>query len=164
MKKHILVPTHTIEELTLIKNKSNDEGLKLKLRALINLKKGKAVKVIASDLLVSRQSLSEWQRRYNTEGIPGLVTNKGGRPEGNPLWDTTIFTTLTDHITEAGGYWSVPLMQEWIENKYTKTIPLQTIWYHLCLLEFSYKSARPHPYKGDLKRQESFKKGALLNK
>lgn len=164
MKKHTLVPAHTIEELTLIKNKSTDEGLKLKLRALINLKKGKSVKEVAVNLLVSRQSLSQWQRRYNTEGIVGLVTNKGGRSEGNPVWDTAIFTTLTDHIKEVGGYWSVPLMQEWIEDRYTKTIPLQTIWYHLCLLEFSYKSARPHPYKGDIKRQDSFKKGALLSR
>jgi transposase len=155
---------HTIQELITIKNKSKDEGLKLKLRALINLKKGKAVKDVALDLLVSRQSLSEWQRRYNTEGIAGLYTNKGGRPEGNPTWDTSIFTALTIHVKETGGYWSVPLMQQWIEKQYSKTIPLQTIWYHLCLLEFSYKSARPHPYKGDKERQEAFKKGALLSR
>jgi transposase len=164
MKKHTLVPIHTIQELTIIKSKSHDDGLKLKLRALINLKKGKAVKDVAEDLLVSRQSLSEWQRRYNTEGIAGLQTNKGGRPEGNPTWDTSIFTALTTHVTETGGYWSVPLMQQWIQKQYTKTIPLQTIWYHLCLLEFSYKSARPHPYKGDRERQEAFKKGALLSR
>jgi transposase len=164
MKKHTLVPIHTIQELITIKNKSKDEGLKLKLRALINLKKGKAVKDVAENLLVSRQSLSEWQRRYNTEGIVGLHTNKGGRPEGNPTWDTDIFTTLTTHVEETGGYWSVPLMQQWIEKQYSKTIPLQTIWYHLCLMEFSYKSARPHPYKGDKERQEAFKKGALLSR
>lgn len=164
MKKHTLIPSHTIQELTTIKNKSNDDGLKLKLRALINLKKGKAVKDVAEELVVSRQSLSQWQRRYNTGGIAGLATNKGGRPEGNPTWDTSIFTALTTHIKEAGGYWSVPLMQQWIEKQYVKTIPLQTIWYHLCLLEFSYKSARPHPYKGDKERQEAFKKGALLSR
>jgi transposase len=162
VKKHTLVPLHSIEELINIKNKSHDEGLKLKLRAIINLKKGRAVKAVAADLIVSRQSLSQWQRRYNTAGIAGLVTNKGGRPEGNPLWDTAIFTNLTNHIKATGGYWSVPLMQQWIEKKYTKTIPLQTIWYHLCLLQFSYKSARPHPYKGDIEKQAVFKKGASL--
>jgi transposase len=143
------------------KNKSSDEGQKLKLRAIINLKKGKKVKEVAEDLLVSRQSLSSWQRIYNSEGVDGLVTNKGGRSEGNPKWDEKIFNALTRHVKKTGGYWSVPLMQKWIEGKYSKTIPLQTIWYHLCLLEFSYKSARPHPYKGDPKRQESFKKGVL---
>jgi transposase len=155
---------HTLQELITIKNKSTDDGLKLKVRAIINLKKGKAVKAVAEDLLVSRQSLSQWQRRYNTLGIAGLATNKGGRPEGNPTWDKSIFTALTNHVEETGGYWSVPLMQQWIQKKYTKTIPLQTIWYHLCLLEFSYKSARPHPYQGDKERQESFKKGASLSR
>jgi transposase len=164
MKKHTLLPHHTIKELTSIKSKNKDDTFTLKLRALINLKKGKAVKEVAETLLVSRQSISDWQRRYNTEGLRGLETNKGGRPQGNPKWDTSIFKKLTDHVKETGGYWSVPLMQEWIEEQYAKTIPLQTIWYHLCLLEFSYKSARPHPYKGDMKRQESFKKGALSSR
>jgi transposase len=164
MKKHVIQPLHTTKELIDIKNQSKDDTFKLKLRALINLKKGKAVKEVSELLLVSRQSLSDWQRRYNTEGLKGLETNKGGRPHGNPKWDTNIFKELTTHIHETNGYWSVPLMQEWIEKKYTKTIPLQTIWYHLCLLEFSYKSARPHPYKGDLERQTSFKKGALLSR
>lgn len=163
MKKHILASSHTLAELAVIKSKSSDEGQKLKLRAIINIKKGKKVKQVAEDLLVSRQSLSAWQRIYNDEGIEGLATNKGGRPEGNPTWDENIFIALTEHVEKTGGYWSVPLMQKWIEGKYKKTIPLQTIWYHLCLLEFSYKSARPHPYKGDRKRQELFKKGALSN-
>lgn len=160
MSKHILASSHTLAELMELKKMSSDEGQKLKLRAIINIKKGKKVKEVAEDLLVSRQSLSAWQRIYNSEGVEGLLTNKGGRPEGNPIWDEQIFTALTEHVEETGGYWSVPLMQKWIEGKYSKTIPLQTIWYHLYLKEFSYKSARPHPYKGDPKRQESFKKGA----
>lgn len=163
MKKHILASSHTLAELMALKNKSSDEGQKLKLRAIINLKKGKKVREVAEDLLVSRQSISAWQRIYNSKGIDGFLTHKGGRPEGNPVWDTNIFIALTVHIKKTGGYWSVPLMQKWITETYSKTIPLQTIWYHLCLLEFSYKSARPHPYKGDHKRQVSFKKGALLS-
>ena len=163
MKKHVLASSHTLAELIEIKDKSSDEGQKLKLRAIINIKKGKGVMQVAEDLLVSRQSLSAWQRAYNDKGTDGLLTNKGGRPEGNPTWDGKIFTALTKHVQKTGGYWSVPLTQKWIEDKYEKTIPLQTIWYHLCLLEFSYKSARPHPYKGDPKRQQAFKKGALPN-
>lgn len=164
MKKCVLASSHTLAELTEIKNKSSDEGQKLKLRAIINIKKGKKIKQVSEDLLVSRQSLSAWQRVYNDEGVQGLVTNKGGRPEGNPTWDSAIFTALAEHVKKTGGYWSVPLMQKWIAEIYAKTIPLQTIWYHLCLLEFSYKSSRPHPYKGDRERQESFKRGALSSR
>jgi len=158
-----MASTHTLAELIEAKNKSSDQGQKLKLRAIINLKKGKMVKQVAEELLVSRQSLSAWQKRYNQKGLMGLLTNKGGRKEGNPKWDKGIFEGLTNQVKEIGGYWSVPLMQDWIRRKYHQTIPLQTIWYHLCLLEFSYKSARPHPYKGDQQRQAWFKKGALLS-
>ena len=153
-------PHHTLAELIEIKNKSSDDGQKFRLRAIINIKKGKLLKQVSEDLVVSRTSLSKWVSRYNKSGETGLVSNKGGRPEGNPKWDTSIWETLESHIEKTGGYWSIPKMQEWIKNKHKKTIPEQTVWYNLNKLKFSYKSARPHPYKGDLEKQESFKKGA----
>lgn len=164
MKKRTLADTHTGAELRVALKKSIDEGQKQRIKAIMHLKNGKTVKEVAEDLLVSRWSVSVWQRLYNEKGIEGLVTNKGGRPEGNPVWDATIFTSLTEHIAKTNGYWSVPKMQKWITDTYAKTIPLQTIWYHVCLLEFSYKSSRPHPYKGNPERQEAFKKGALSNR
>jgi len=159
--KHVLTSSHTLDELIEAKNKSSDQGQKLKLRAIINIKKGKLVKQVSEEFLISRQSLSFWQRIYNEKGIDGLLTNKGGRKEGNPKWDTTIFDNLGKTIKTKGGYWSIPKMQEWIKETYMKNIPEQTVWYHLDRLGFSYKSSRTHPYKGDKERQESFKKGAL---
>lgn len=159
MRKHILAGTHTLDKLIEAKNQSSDLGQKLRLRAIINIKKGKLIKQISEELLVSRRSVGVWQNIYNEKGIDGLKTNKGGRPEGNPKWDTEIWDTLGEMIKTKGGYWSIPKMQEWISAKYKETIPEQTVWYHLHMLGFSYKSARPHPYKGDRKRQESFKKG-----
>ena len=162
MKKHTLASRHTLTELIDGKNKSSNDGQKLRLRAIINIKKGKLIKQVSEDLLVSRRSVSTWQNAYNKKGVEGLASHKGGRPEGNPKWDTDIFATLGKTIKTKGGYWSIPTMQEWIKNEYHETIPEQTIWYHLVeILGFSYKSARPHPYKGDRERQESFKKGAL---
>lgn len=162
MKKHTLVSRHTLAQLVEAKNKSSDDGQKLRLRAIINIKKGKLIKQVSEELLVSRRSVSTWQNLYNRKGVVGLASNKGGRPEGNPKWDTEIFDTLGDAITKTGGYWSIPTMQEWIRSEYHETIPEQTIWYHLVrTLKFSYKSARPHPYKGNRELQESFKKGAL---
>lgn len=158
MRKHILAPTHTLDELVEAKNKSSDEGQKLRLRAIINLKKGKKVKQVSEELLVSRRSVGIWQNIYNKKGIEGLKTNKGGRPEGNPKWDTNIFNELAKEI-DKGGYWSIPLMQEWIIKHHKKDIPEQTVWYRMDQLNYSYKSARPHPVKGDKEKQESFKKG-----
>lgn len=152
---------HTDDELRRVINKCTDDGQKLRLRAIINIKKGKLLKQVSGELLVTRQSLGVWLTRYNEKGLHGLKTNKGGRPEGNPKWDTDIFKKLTETIKEKGGYWSIPKMQEWIETRYKITIPEQTVWYHLDKLGFSYKSSRPHPYKGNKERQESFKKGVL---
>ena len=161
MKKHTLSPHHTLAELIETKNKSSDAGQKFRLRAIINIKKGKLIKQVAEELSVSRKSVGVWRAAYNEKGVKGLVSNKGGRIEGNPKWDTEIFDALGNNIKIAGGYWSVPKMQGWIKDTFKKTIPLQTIWYNVIVLGFSYKSARHHPYKGDKERQESFKKGAL---
>lgn len=153
--------TYTIDDLIEVKDRSKDEGQKLRLRAIINIKKGKHVQQVAEDLLVSRRSLATWQKKLHTQGTDGLLSNKGGRPEGNPKWNANIWETLDKEIKITGGYWSIPKMQDWIFNKYKDNIPEQTVWYHLKRLGFSYKSARPHPYKGDKERQESFKKGVL---
>lgn len=161
MRTCTLASHHTLDELVALKNKSSDDGQKLRLRAIINIKKGKTQKQVSEELSVSEKTLGIWRGKYNDKGAEGLLSNKGGRKEGNPIWDADIFTKLTEHVKNTGGYWSVPKMQEWIENTFKKTIPLQTVWYHLIILGFSYKSARPHPYKGDKEKQESFKKGAL---
>jgi len=161
VKKHTLKNHHTLEELVRAIKTSTDEGQKLRLKAIANIKKGKQIKQVSEELLVSGRSISTWQNIYNINGVEGLKTNKGGRKEGNPKWDTTIFDTLGKTIKTKGGYWSIPKMQEWIKETYMKNIPEQTVWYHLDRLGFSYKSSRPHPYKGDKERQESFKKGAL---
>lgn len=89
----------------------------------------------------------------------GLISNKGGRPEGNPKWDTAIFDALVKEIDTKKGYWSIPRMQQWIREHHKKEIPEQTVWYRMDKLNYSYKSARPHPVQGNKEKQEAFKKG-----
>jgi transposase len=86
--------------------------------------------------------------------------SKGGRPEGNPKWNTALFDNLVKEIDKGGRYWSIPLMVEWLKEHYKENVPENTVWYHLKRLNYSHKSARPHPYKGNKERQETFKKGA----
>lgn len=160
MNRCKLNPRDTLAELIEAKNKSSDEGQKLRLLAIINIKKGRLLKQISTDLIVSQKSLGVWVSRYNNQGIAGLATNKGGRAEGNPKWDSAIWEALGKNIKTTGGYWSVIKMQEWIFKTSQQIIPEQTIWYHLERMGFSYKSARPHPYQGDFKQQAAFKKKA----
>jgi transposase len=161
-KRLTLKERDTLSSLLDTLKKSRDAGQKTRIRGIISTKKGKTRKEIAEELSVSYDSVGDWVKKYNEGGMDALKTNKGGRPEGNPKGDTSIFDDLVKEIEKEKRYWSVPIMQRWIKKRHKADIPGNTVWYHVTDLKYSYKSARPHPYKGDKEKQESFKKGALL--
>jgi transposase len=138
---------------------STDADQKTRIRVIIDIKEGAAKKTTAKRFVVSRTSVISWVEAYNDGGIEALAMSKGGRKEGNPVWDISIFKALAEEI-DKGGYWSIPKMQEWISEHHGKDIPEQTVWHCMNKLGYSYKSARPHPVQGDKERQDSFKKGA----
>lgn len=162
MSNNISLQNHnTIGELErFLKKKNADEQQKTRIRAIIGIKQGSLKQEVAKQLVVHVDTLTDWVKRYNKNGIVGLKTNKGGRREGNPKWDTEIFTKLIQEIDKQEKYWSISIMMDWIASHYKKDIPSQTIWYHLDTLKYSYKSSRPHPYLGNKEKQESFKKRA----
>ena len=152
----------TIESLKQALKASADAAHKTRIRAIIKLREGKTKVATAEELTIGRTVLIEWVKRYNAGGISALALSKGGRPEGNPKWDASVFVSLAKEI-DKGGYWSIPRMQEWIQMQYQKDIPEQTVWYRMDQLGYSYKGARPHPVLGDRERQETFKKGVSLH-
>lgn len=153
---------YTIPELLNTLKKSRDAGQKTRIRGIISIKKGKTRKEIAEELSVSHDTVGDWVKKYNEGGVDALKTNKGGHPFGGLKWGTDIFDNLTKEIERKKGYWSIPLMQKWIAEHEKVDIPEITVWYRMDKLKYSYKSSRPHPYKGDKEKQDSFKKGALL--
>jgi len=142
--------------------KSHDAAQKNRIRAIINIKEGATKTATAKQFVVSRTSVVSWVKAYNLGGVEALKTNYGGRPEGNPKWDVSIFNGLAKEI-DKGGYWSIPRMQEWLKTKYKKYIPEQTVWYRMDQLNYSYKSSRPHPTQSNKEKQESFKKGVSFH-
>lgn len=157
---HITVTAHdTPETLRQKLKQSSDEAYKTRLKAILLAQKGKKRYEIVDQLTVNPGSVTRWLKRYNETGSAGLISNKGGRPEGNPKWDTKIFDELATEI-DKGGYWSIPRMQEWLRERHEKEIPEQTVWYRMDKLHYSYKSARPHPMQGNKEQQDAFKKGA----
>ena len=160
MPKRIPLAEHDTLEGLKVKLKSiHDPAHKTRIRAIINTKKGSSRKEVSEVLSVSYDTIGDWVKKYNEGGVAALKTNKGGRSEGNPKWDTRIFDDLTKEIDKGGRYWSIPLMCAWIKDHKKREIPENTVWYHMADLKYSYKSARPHPYKGDTEKQEAFKKG-----
>ena len=166
MAKRIIVSNKlsNAELVTAQKTCGRDYMKKTRIRAIINIVEGKTRREVAKTLCVTSDTITNWIHAYNQKGLNGLATNLGGRPGGNPIWDISMFDTLVKEINKQTQYWSIPLMQKWIENKYKKDIPESTIWYHMTSLNYSYKSARPHPKEGNVKAQLEFKKGGLLKR
>ena len=152
--------THSVEQLQKLIKTSKDEGQKTRLRVILGIQRGKLRKEVAEDLNLNIDTITDTVRRYNNKGVEGLIVSKGGRPEGNPKWDNVIFDDLVKEIDKQEKYWSVPVMMSWIKENKAKDIPYNTVWYHVRNLNYSYKSARPHPHLGDKNKQELFKKGA----
>lgn len=156
-----LTPRDSVQTLRRAVVASADEAQKTRLRGIIRIKEGASRAMVARDFVVDSDTVTNWIKEYNASGIVALAMSKGGRPLGNPKWDTAIFDALTREIDKGGRYWSVPLMQEWIKETYKKEIPENTVWYHVRDLNYSFKSARPHPSQGNTEAQDAFKKGAL---
>lgn len=141
--------------------KTSDAAWKQRLKAVLKAREGKKRKEIAEELLASERSVGAWIGAYNDGGVGELKTKPSGRKHGPQRWQNLIFDDLAREI-DKGGYWSVPKMQEWLANHHAVTIPEQTVWYRMDQLNYSYKSARPHPVQGNKAKQDAFKKGASL--
>ena len=158
MTNHIALKAHDSRaRLERGAKKTSDPALKVRLKAVILRKQGKTPQEIAALLVVTDRSVNGWLRKYNEGGMRNLATKPSGRAEGNPKWDADIFSNLIKEI-DKGGYWSIPIMQDWIALHYALNIPEQTVWYRIDQLNYSYKSARTHPTQGNKEKQDSFKK------
>jgi transposase len=156
-----VVAHDTTAELRQKLRTAHDATFKNRVKAILLALEGKKRYEIVAQLKVDSSRVTAWVHCYNQGGVEALIFSKGGRPEGNPKWNSAPFNALAKEI-DNGGYWSIPRMQEWLKEHHNLTIPEQTIWYRMDRLNYSYKSARPHPVKGDRERQETFKKGASL--
>ncbi len=159
MRKIALLDRDTAATMKAAIRRSKDDAQKSRIRTLLRVKQGVPHKRVAEEGWLSRSSLISWIKAYNEGGIDALKMSKGGRSEGNPKWEQEIFEALTKEIDKGERYWSVPVMVFWIKERYGREIPKNTVWYHVRNLDYSYKSARPSPVKGDPQAQAAFKKG-----
>jgi transposase len=159
---HLTVVAHDTEaQLRQKLRHAHDQAFKTRLKGILLALKGKKRFEIVEQLGVNASCVTEWIQRYNKGGTNSLISNKGGRPKGNPKWDTVIFEALAREI-DKGGYWSIPKMQEWLRKEKQKEIPEQTVWYRMDQLKYSYKSSRPSPIGGDEAKRATFKKRDLF--
>jgi len=159
MAKKLELKNHNSKkELKAEIRKTKDGRYGLRLRVILMLKEGYSPTEIKKVLMVAGATYSRWIKRYNEEGKDGLKRHESGRKDGNPKWDKKIFKDLFEKLDEMEEYWSVPKMKKWIKEEYKQDIPDSTIEYHLHKSNYSWKTNRPSPYKGDKEQQASFKK------
>jgi transposase len=158
-KKITLANHYSNEELEKEIKSTRDGRYRLRLQAILLAQQGLKTKTIIQQLQIGNDTFFKWKRWYNKKGLVGIKeVSQGGRPEGNPKWDNTIFEALYKKLDAMEEYWSVPKMQEWIIETYSVEIPTSTIEYRLKVNGYSFKSSRPNPYKGDKDKQTTFKK------
>lgn len=157
-----IIQQHSEEELEHEIKNTRDGRYRLRVQVVLWAMRKKSSDTIKEELLVSKPAIFRWAKWYNCKGLDGLLhVSKGGRAEGNPIWDNAIFETLFAKLDQMEEFWSVPKMAAWIEQTYQKSIPEQTIHDRLKKGGYSFKSSRPNPYKGDPKLQAAFKKTEL---
>jgi transposase len=161
-KKITIIEHNTKEELEYEIKRTRDGRYRLRMQVIILCMEGLPSHEIQSRLIISRPALFRWVKWYNEKGLERIRdVSSGGRPEGNPKWDNSIFDALFAKLDAMEEFFSVPKMQVWIEETYGKKIPERTIHDRLRVGGYSFKSSRPNPYKGDPNLQAQFKKTEL---
>lgn len=157
---HALQITLPREHRRSLQSGEDDEAQKTRIRAIIDLQEGATRGEAAKRTVVDTDTITNWIKAYNRGGVAALKMSRGGRAEGNPKWDPTIFETLAREIDKGERYWSVPRMVAWIRECYGKAVPESTVWYHVRHLDYSYKSARPTPPRVTRRSSRRLKRGA----
>jgi len=158
MKRLEVKDLHTIEELKREIRETKDGRYSLRLRCVLLRKEGKSTKEIQESLLVSREFIARWIRRYNEKGLKALkYRHTGGRRE---IWGIKYFKELFEELNKGEGVWTVKKMQKFIEDIHKVKIPEESIRRRLHKYRYSWKTSRPSPYKGDKEKQKEFKKNS----
>jgi len=153
---------NTLEELKKEMRKSTDGRYQLRINTIILLKDGEKSSKIRERLLIGSDTYCRWVRSYNDGGLEALKNIRIiGRKEGNPGYDNYIFEELFKKLDLMQEYWSVIKMQKFVKDLHNIEVPNETLRMRVKRAGYSYKSNRPLPYKGDVVKQEEFKKTDL---
>lgn len=137
----------------------------MRLLAFVHLKEGKTVKEVAAIVKVSRNAVYVWLRRFRNKSIEGLKEIGGrGAKSKLPLSEHEAFRQAVLRLQEArsGGRIKGSDILELMEIKFGITCTKRSVYNHLKRANLVWVSARAKHPKGDLAKQEVFKKNLKL--
>ena len=136
----------------------------MRLLAIIGAGRGKQLKEIASLMLVSRQCVADWIRKYKNDGIDGLYNNpKGHRIKRlTPQQEKQIQGWLDRGESPQGApyHWTMDKIKAAIEERFGVILSRSRVGYLVQEWGFSPKVPRPRHAGSDKAAQEAFKKNS----
>jgi transposase len=128
--------------------------------ALDGMSRAEAARAAGMD----RQALRDAVVRYNAEGIDGLYDRPTpGRPQALTAAELALLSARIldgpDPETDGVSSWTLPDLCRWIEARYDKLLPPQSLSRILRREGFSRQKTRPTHPKADEAARESFEKG-----
>jgi transposase len=155
------------EELRRQARRVRDGRVSARMMAIANALDGMDRATAARLAGMDRQILRDWVRRYNAQGIAGLVNRKapGRKPklsEGQMAALKAIVLAGPDPAVDGVGRWRIVDLCRWVAEHwdvhYSETGMLRLLW----ALDLVHRKTRPRHPHSDGKAQRAFKKGALL--
>jgi transposase len=135
--------------------------MRIRFLALSHIKDGANNTQTAKYLKVSRRSVNDWVKRFNTEGIDGLKEkSRSGRPcslSVKQLQQLKIYIQ-ENSIKPNGGRLKASIIRNYIENEFSVEYKLKNIYRLLHQLNFSWITSRSRHPKQSKEIQEAFKK------
>lgn len=154
---------HTAEALRTIAAKCSDAAQVRRLLAVALVLEGLPRSQAAAMCGMDRQTLHDWVRRYNAEGVAGLISRQSpGRPPflSEPEMSELKAIVIKGPDAEADGVvrWRCLDLREQVARRFHVRVGERTIGKWLRKLELTRLQPRPFHPKQDLEAQDAFKK------
>ncbi len=134
-----------------------------RLRVVYWASRGETAEQIVERVGLSRRRVQEWVARYNADGLDGLKDHpgRGRKLPLDPQQTEQLKQRLDEGPHEADGVcvFTGPLIRQWIEQEFHKSLTLSTTYYLLHAIGYSWLVPRPRHPQADPQKQEAFKKG-----
>jgi len=153
------------EDFKTLSKRDSHPRERVRYLAFAHLKEGRSVREVAKMLMISRASIYNWIASILTDGMIGLKEKGGrGRKSNLPTSESEAFkkAVLELQASRPGGRMQGKDVLKLMEEKFGIKCCLGSAYYQLHKAQLVWISARSKHPKGDLKKQEAFKK--TLNK
>src|SRR5262249_33713171 len=123
-----------------------DPAVRLRAHIILMLAEGQPWTIVATVLFTSPDTIARWKRRFEDEGVEGLLS----RPCGAlPRWSDQVETILRqalEHSPDEWGYravsWTVLLLRDHIEQQWGQRPSAELVRQHLHRLDYVWKRPR----------------------